>query len=161
VFNNRLWPDFIALSSEESPFLKLEKLEAGRQIELEGVRITPVPVNHVVPTFGFILEDKDAAVVLSSDTGPTEAIWEYANRTPNLKAVFLEATFPQSLTWLAEVSKHLTPAMFAREIKKLKQPVAVYAVHLKARFRAEVIKELLRLGMPALQIGQFGKPYTF
>jgi ribonuclease BN (tRNA processing enzyme) len=161
LFNDRVWPDFIRMSTANAPFLKLALLQAGHAIELEGLRVTPVPVNHVVPTFGFIIEDKDSAVAIVSDTGPTDAIWGYANQTPNLKAVFLEATFPESLTWLAEVSTHLTPALFAREIQKLKRPAALIAVHIKARFRTEVTNELKALGLPNLQIGRFGKPYTF
>jgi ribonuclease BN (tRNA processing enzyme) len=161
LFNDRVWPDFIRMSTENAPFLKLAKLEAGKTVELEGLRITPVPVNHVVQTFGFIIEDRDSAVAIVSDTGPTDAIWDHANTTPNLKAVFLEATFPESLTWLAEVSTHLTPALFAREVQKLKKPAAIVAVHIKARFRNEVVNELKALGLSYLQIGRFGKPYTF
>src|SRR5438270_11044716 len=50
IFNNRLWPDFIALSTPKAPFLKIETLQPGETVEVEGLRITPVPVNHVVPT---------------------------------------------------------------------------------------------------------------
>jgi ribonuclease BN (tRNA processing enzyme) len=94
LFNDRVWPDFINLSPT-APFLRLSKLEEGRLVELEGLRITPVAVNHVVPTFGFLVEDDRSAVVIPTDTGPTDAIWQYANRSPNLKADFLEATFPR------------------------------------------------------------------
>jgi len=161
IFNDRVWPDFVRLSTPSAPFFKLAKLEGGKTVELEGLRITPVPVNHVVPTLGFIIEDKDATVAIISDTGPTDAIWEYANKTPNLKAVFLEATFPESLARLAEISTHLTPTLFAREVQKLKKPTAIIAVHIKARFRTEVVRELNALGLPQLQIGQFGKIYNF
>jgi ribonuclease BN (tRNA processing enzyme) len=161
IFNDRVWPDFVRLSAEEAPFLHLAVLESGKTIELEGLRITPIPVDHVVPTFGFLLEDPGAAVVIVGDTGPTEAIWEYANRAANLKAVFLEATFPDSMASLAAVSKHLTPALFAREVQKLKRRAKVVAVHIKARYRAEVIHEMHALGIPELQIATAGKVYTF
>jgi len=161
IFNDRIWPDFVALSAPEAPFLKLEPLEAQKTIQLEGLSITPVPVNHVVPTLGFLIEDKNAAVLIVSDTGPTEAIWRRANSAPRLKAVFLEATFPDSLAWLAEVSKHLTPSLFAGEVRKLKERAAVIAVHIKARYLGQVIKELKALGIPGLEIGQFGRVYKF
>jgi len=161
VFNDRVWPNLIALSTKDAPFLKLVTLEPRKVIELENLRITPVPVNHVVPTLGFIIENNDAAVVVVSDTGPTDEIWQHANATPNLKAVFLEATFPNSLTWLAEVSKHLTPAMFAREVQKLQKPAAIIAVHIKARYLNQVVGELEALGIPGLEIGQFDQPYFF
>jgi ribonuclease BN (tRNA processing enzyme) len=161
IFNDRVWPDFITMSAQQSPFLKLETLEAERTIELEGLRITPVPVNHVVPTFGFLIEDDNAAVLFVSDTGPTDAIWQRANATPALKAVFLEATFPNSLAWLADVSKHLTPLLFAAEVRKLRGRPAIVAVHIKARYRAQVIEELQALGITNLEIGKMATTYTF
>jgi cAMP phosphodiesterase len=161
VFNGRIWPDMIALSRTEGPFLQLETLEAGRPVTVAGLRVTPVPVNHVVPTFGFIIEDAAAAVVIPSDTGPTYEIWERANRLPHLKAVFLEATFPNHLSRLADVAKHLTPALFARELHKLTRPAAVIAVHIKPRFFDQVVQELQALNLPGLEIGRLEKRYTF
>ena len=161
IFNDRVWPNFIGLSRPEAPFLKLSTLVAGRPIELDGLRIIPVPVDHVVPTFGFMIEDGNAAIVISSDTGPTDEIWRRANATANLRAVFIEATFPDSMAELARVSKHLTPSMLAAEVRKLKSPVPVITVHIKARFHAQMTRELHALGLPNFEIGRFGKVYTF
>ena len=161
IFNDRVWPDFVSLSRPEAPFLRLERLESGKSLELEGLRITPVDVDHVVPTLGFVVEDRAGAVAIVSDTGPTEAIWERANAATHLKAVFLEATFPDRLAALAQDARHLTPILFVREVQKLKRPAAIIAVHLKARFQAEVLNELAGLNIPGLQIGQLGKPYHF
>jgi ribonuclease BN (tRNA processing enzyme) len=161
LFNDRIWPDFIRLSELGSPFLKLSLLEEGKPVDLEGLHITPVPVNHAVPTFGFIVQDKAASIIFPSDTGPTQAIWEHANRLPNLKAVFLEATFPNAMTWLANVSKHLTPALFAEEVRKLRRAAALIVVHIKPRFRTQVVRELMKLGLPHLEIARAGIPYQF
>jgi ribonuclease BN (tRNA processing enzyme) len=161
LFNDRVWPDFIRLSVREAPFLKLHTLEPGRPVELEGLRITPVSVNHVVPTTGFVVEEEGASVIVVSDTGPTEAIWEYANAVPDLKAVFLEATFPNEMSRLADVSRHLTPTLFAVESRKLTREALLIAVHIKARFRAQVVEELRALRLPNLEIGQMGRPYSF
>jgi ribonuclease BN (tRNA processing enzyme) len=161
LFNDRLWPDFLALSSGDRPFIHLSALTAGQPVEVAGFRITPVPVNHTVPTLGFIVDAGAAAVVVASDTGPTEAIWKKANATANLKAVFLEAAFPNAESHLADVAKHLTPASFAREVAKLDRPVPVIAVHIKARYRAQVAEELLALGLPQVEIGVPGKVYRF
>jgi ribonuclease BN (tRNA processing enzyme) len=161
VFNNRLWPDFINMSDRQKPFLKLAKLEPGRSAHVEGLRVTPIQVDHSVPTFGFAIEDSSSGIIISSDTGPTEALWQGANRMDNLRAVFLEATFPDSMASLAAASKHLTPSLFAGEVRKLKRPARVIAVHIKARVREQVIRELEALGVPGLEIGQFGTAYSF
>jgi ribonuclease BN (tRNA processing enzyme) len=161
VFNNRVWPDFVSMSPPDAPFLKLSALHADTPVDLEGLRITPIPVNHVVPTLGFLIEDGRSAVLIASDTGPTEAIWRRADQATDLKAVFLEACFPNHLQWLANASKHLTPLMFADEVRKMKRSVPVYAVHIKARFRSQVIEELRALGMPNVHIACFDQPYSF
>ena len=161
VFNDRLWPNFIRISAEGGPYLKLQTLHSGQPVEVEELRITPVAVNHVVPTMGFLVEDAGAAVVFSSDTGSTETIWELANRTPKLKAVFLEVTFPDAQAWLADISKHLTPSPFGQEARKVKRPVPFIAVHHHLRGRDQVIKDLEALSLPHLAIGRFGVPYEF
>jgi ribonuclease BN (tRNA processing enzyme) len=164
LFNDRLWPDFVGMSGGHTKFLQLQTLQPEQTLCLEDLRITPVPVNHVVPTVGFIVEDEHGAVVITSDTGPTDALWERANQTPNLKAVFLEVTFPDGLAWLADAAKHLTPATFAGEVRKLKtgekQP-AILAVHLKPRFRDQILSELKAHQVPNLKIARFGKAYEF
>jgi ribonuclease BN (tRNA processing enzyme) len=125
------------------------------------LRLTPVPVHHVVPTCGFIIEDGTTAVVLPADTAPTEAIWERANATPRVKAVFLEATFPDNMAWLADAALHHIPKTFGPEVAKLQHPAAVYAVHIKPRYHDAVVRELHALGLPRFAIAEPGKLYTF
>lgn len=161
LFNDRIWPDFLRLSQSDAPFLKLVELQPGISIEIEGIRVTPVPVNHVVPTLGFILQDADSSVVIASDTATTDELWEQAAKLPNLRAVFLEATFPESFSWLADLSKHLTPRAFAGEMQKLPAAVQFLVVHLKPRYRQQVLAELQALGKQNLEVAQCGKEYHF
>jgi ribonuclease BN (tRNA processing enzyme) len=161
LFNDRLWPDFVRLSAEGPPYLRLRQLHPDRPVECGGLRITPVAVNHLVPTLGFLIEDAGATVVIASDTGPTEAIWERAGRAANLKAVFLEATYPNAQADLADLARHLTPALFAREVRKLNRPARFIAVHISPRSRDQIVQELESLGIPALEIGKLGSTYSF
>jgi ribonuclease BN (tRNA processing enzyme) len=161
VFNNRIWPDFIAISKTMPPFLRVFQLQAGVPAHADGLTITPVQVNHVVPTFGFVVSDGESTVIFGADSGPTERLWEIAHQTPGLRAVFLEACFPNSMTQLAEVSLHMTPEMFAREVAKMPTGIKVVAVHIKVRYRDEVIQELNDLQLPNLEIGECEKDYSF
>jgi ribonuclease BN (tRNA processing enzyme) len=161
LFNEKVWPDFIALSQSERPFLRLSPLEAGETIDLDGLRVTSVALNHVVPTVGFLVADEKSGIAFISDTGPTDEVWRQVNALPNLKAVFVETTFPDELGWLADLSKHLTPATLAREAAKLKRPTRLIIIHLKARYKEKVISELQALGLAGLEIGQPGTTYTF
>jgi len=161
LFNDRVWPNFLELTIDEKPLLTLETLQSGQCVTVEGLRITAVAVDHAVPTLGFIIEDEAAAVVIASDTGPTNEIWTRANRTANLKAVFLEASFPDDLASLAQWTKHLTPAGFVGEMQKLAQPARFIAVHVKAQFRERVRQELRAHRLANLEIAQFGVAYEF
>src|SRR3954453_3865215 len=44
IFNDRAWPDFIALSEGDVRLLRLNRLEPDVPVEIEGLTITPIPV---------------------------------------------------------------------------------------------------------------------
>jgi ribonuclease BN (tRNA processing enzyme) len=161
IFNDVIWPDFVALSKKMPPFLRLCPLKPEAPVEANGLRITPVEVNHLVPTLGYVINDGQSAVIIAGDTGPTTRLWEVAHQTPGLRAIFLEACFPNSMRGLAEASLHLTPEMFCREVAKMPPGIRVIAVHIKVRYRDQVIRELLALGLPNLEIGEFENDYEF
>ncbi len=164
VFNDRVWPDFLALSAgpmKATPFLKLQLFEPGDTIEVDGVTIHAVAVDHIVPTQGHLIEQDGVTIVIPSDTGPTEEIWRQANRVAEIGAVFLEVCFPDNMAMLASVSKHLTPATFAREVQKVRRAVPFYTVHIKARYREQVLDELGALGLAQVEPARFGHVYEF
>lgn len=161
IFNDVMWPDFVALSRKAPPFLRMSALQPETPVEAAGLRLTPVPVHHVVPTFAYVVEDGRSAVIFGADSGPTNRIWEIAHRTPNLRAVFLEACFPNSLYDLAKASLHLTAEMFGDEVAKIPREVKVIAVHIKVRYRAQVIRELDSLSLHNVEIGQCERDYEF
>ena len=103
-------------------------------IEADRLPITPVPVNHVVPTLAYIVRDQAGAIIVAGDTGPTTRLWELARETAGLRAIFLEASFPNSLKRLADVSLHLTSNMFGREVAKMPAGVKVLAVPYTSKF---------------------------
>jgi cAMP phosphodiesterase len=161
VFNDRVWPDLIRLSHDESPFLRFKALLEQEPVVIEGITMTPVLLNHVLPTFGYIVEDEKSAVAIISDTSPTDAVWRVAAAKPHLKAVFLEAAFPNRMAWLADKAGHLTPKLFATEYAKLGRELPVIAVHIKPAFHEEVTAELESLGLPQLIIARPNEVYEW
>lgn len=161
LFNDRVWPDFIRLSKQHPPFMEIRPLAAEQTFETGDLRITAVAVHHVVPTLGYIVEDSDSAIVIASDTAPTERLWELANRLPTLKAVFLECSFPNSFEWLAEEAQHMTPKRFATQAARLEREVPMYAIHIKPRSHREIVGELSALNIAGLEIGEAGRAYEF
>lgn len=161
IFNGRVWPDLMRESRRNGRRLELVPLAAERPVRVEGLTVTPVPVNHTVPTFGFIVEDETSAAVFGSDTGPTERIWELAGAKARVKAVFLEASFPNSREEFALATGHLAPDLFRAEAEKLPGDAALIAVHIKPRYRDQVVAELLSLHLPRLRIGEPGAVYAW
>ena len=163
IFNDRVWPDMIRLGGEESPFLHLHPLAAEQAVEVEGLRITPIELKHVVPVYGHLVEEQatGVSVLFVSDTGPSDRVWEIANQTPGLKCLFLEASFPNNMTWLAEKAAHLTPELFRNELAKLKRPVPVQVIHVKVAFEAKIHEEIKALKLPNVSIAQPGTTLEF
>jgi ribonuclease BN (tRNA processing enzyme) len=161
MFNDVMWPDFVALSSSMPPFLRLCPLQDEVAVDAEGLAVTPVRVNHIVPTFGYVISDGASAIIIAADSGPTTRLWEVAHQTPGLRAIFLEACFPNSLKSLAEDSLHLTPEMFCQEVAKMPSGITIVAVHIKVRYREQVVRELNALGLPNLEIGECEREYVF
>lgn len=160
VFNDVIWPDFVKLTLPGRPFLQLHELRPEVAVEVEGFRVLPVAVNHIVPTLGYIVTDGRSTVVFSGDTAATERIWELSAAAPEPRSVFLECTFPNELEALALVSAHLTPEQFGREVAKMPKVERLFAIHLKYRHRAVMEQQLQALGLAALMIAEGEACYT-
>lgn len=153
IFNEEIFPNFFELPNPEHPTFQSEILEEGRETQLGDIGVTPIPVNHLVPTVGLILRDQHGAWALSGDTHQTEAIWQAAAQEPNLKAVFIEASFPDEMNELAWDSRHLTPKLLRQEFQKIGKPdLPIYVYHLKPRFRSRIAAQLRQLDIPNLHI---------
>jgi ribonuclease BN (tRNA processing enzyme) len=144
-FNSVVWTDFSSIPSPEAPAVRYRELPQNVESEVGHLRVTPVAVNHTVPTAGYVVHDGRSGFVYSGDTGPTEALWEAARRVPQVKAVILECSFPNRCVAIAEVAKHLTPELVAREVEKLPPGVDVWIFHIKPIFREETAAELARV----------------
>jgi ribonuclease BN (tRNA processing enzyme) len=161
LLNDVTWPDFTRLPSQRRPAVRFHEIVAGQAFELEEVVLTPIPVQHPLPTFGFLLEDgRGHAVLWSSDTGPTEELWRWANRARGLELVCLETSFDNALQDLADVSQHLTPHSMALELAKLKKEVPVLLHHLKPASQDRIRQEVEALAEARLGFLEQGRTYT-
>ena len=87
-------------------------------------------------------------MLFTSDTGPTERIWEVANTTEDLAALITECSFPNRLQAVADVSLHLTPQTLASELTKLTRRVPVYLYHFKPPYVDDLRRELADTDLP-------------
>lgn len=161
LFNDAAWPDFTRIPHDLAPAVRFVELEAEVPTTIGGVRFTPIAVDHLVPTFGFLIESRGTAVLWSSDTGPTVRLWEVANQTPSLAAVFIETSFDDARHELAELSGHLTPATLAGELEKLRRRLPIYVHGLKPPYVESIRRQIAALGHPDVQFVEQGRSYSF
>jgi ribonuclease BN (tRNA processing enzyme) len=162
VFNDTVYPKFDELKNQNGSVMEYVAFETGKTFKVAHLTVTAVPVNHIVPTVGLLLTDGKTTVAFSSDTAETDEFWNLVNRAERLDALFIEASFPNSLQNLAEVSKHLTPLTLQRELKKLSHNgMDILAVHLKPAYRDTLIRELSEIGVDNLRVMETGHVYEW
>jgi ribonuclease BN (tRNA processing enzyme) len=161
LFNNATWPDFTRLPNHLLPAMRFTEFQSEVPLTIDGVTFTPIPVDHLVPTHGFLIEQDGVAILWSSDTGPTHRLWEIANRTPNLKALCIETSFDNSLQDVADISLHLTPRTLEIELRKLQKRVPILVHHLKPPCVEKIHEEVRRLGNPDIEFLEQGREYKF
>ena len=131
LFNWDIWPDFTKIPTPEEPWLRYQAVEVGETIAVGGRKITVLPAVHTVPAVGYQLDSGKGSLVFTGDTGPNDALWNVVNGIENLKFLIIETAFSDKDRTLAELSKHLCPAMLGEELAKLTRPAEVYITHLK------------------------------
>ena len=141
--------------------MRFQEFESEQPLVIDGVSFTPIAVDHLVPTHGFLIEQDGAAVLWSSDTGPTQRFWEIANRTPNLKALCIDTSFDNSLQQVADLSLHLTPRTLESELRKLEKRVPILVHHLKPPCVEKIHQEVRALRNPDLEFLEQGREYRF
>jgi len=161
LFNKITWPDFTSLPNDLTPVLKLVEVRPEEPVLVNGLTIRPVLVSHIVPTTGFIVEDKKSCLAFSSDTGPTHRFWEIVNGVKNLKAIITETSFPDEFQDLADVSGHLTPSTLYVELDKLEKDVPVYLYGGKPKHLKAIKKQVKALKRKKLTFLEQGKTYRF
>ena len=162
VFNDVVYPRFDELKNQNGSVMEYVPFEILKPFEVAHLTVTAVPVNHIVPTVGLLISDGKATVAFSSDTAETEEFWKLVNQSARLDALFIEASFPNSMRKLAEVSKHLTPETLHSELAKLAHNgMDILAVHLKPAYRESVAQELEEIGIKNLKVMETGTVYEW
>jgi len=160
AFNDALWPDFTTIPSGSSPVLGFRSLLEEVEARVGELWVTPVPVEHTVPTTGYVVHDGETGFVYSGDTGPTQRLWRVAREMRGLKALIVETAFPDRLDALARVSGHLTPEMLRREIDKMPPDVPIWIFHIKPQLFQETAEQLARIDPTRIHTLEQGKTYS-
>jgi ribonuclease BN (tRNA processing enzyme) len=145
LMNEIIWPDFSVLPTAENPTIRFNDIIPEKKIDIGGYEVLPVTVNHPGDCMGFIIQKGGVAVLFTLDTSSTDRIWQIAHKYKNLRAIFTEVSFPNSLQKVAEISYHHCTKTIAKELRKMPNDVPVYLGHLKPTYHSEIIKEVKAL----------------
>ena len=131
--------------------LRFVPVAVGQGLEIGGRRIEVLPASHTVPAVGFALRDARAdeggVWVFSGDTGPNPALWERLAQL-RVAALVIETAFGDEDIEIARISRHLSPALLARELAQLDPPADVFITHIKPGELDVVMAEIARLELP-------------
>jgi cAMP phosphodiesterase len=162
VFNWNVYPRFSDLKNDYGPVMEYVPIPSDGAFTVRHLKAIAVPVNHIVPTVGLILSDSETTVAFSSDTAETDEFWRVVNEIGHVDALLIEASFPNEMANLAEVSRHFTPAALGKELKKLSHDgIDILAVHLKPTYRETIVRQLNELNLPNLAVMEPGKTYDW
>ena len=162
VFNWTVYPRFSELRNDHGRVMEYVPFRTGVEFQVAHLNVTAVNVNHIVPTVGMTVTDGKTTVAFSSDTAETEEFWKLVNKTAQIDALLIEASFPNAMAELAEASRHFTPESLQRELRKLNHNgLDILTVHLKPAYRERVTEELNALGIPKLKIMEPGRTYEW
>ena len=162
LMNGLIWPDFTKIkNSSGSPVFTYNPMETGKWMTIGGYNIMAVPVNHTVPTTGFLIGKGSCYILYSGDTKDTDAIWAEAKKLgKKLKSVFIEMAYPDELAALAELSGHLTPKTLEMQLKKL-SPLTpkIYLYHLKPEYVKQIQAQVKKIRGYKFTFVSEGKAY--
>ena len=143
LLNNVIWPDFSKIPSAKAPLVKFRAIVPGKKQTIGDLQIKAIDLNHVVETVGYVIESKGKALMFLGDTGPTKEVWQAAQKTKGLQAIFIETSLPDSMKDVADMTGHLTPFSLQAELKKLKgKKPDIYLYHMKPSYQEVIRKEV-------------------
>ena len=155
IFNGVIWPDFTKIPNPEDPALRFQQMEYLEPVQVGDYTVTALPVNHLKGSAGCHVSQNGSGLVFSSDTGKTDALWNYINGRDDVTALITECSFPARMEDLAVRSRHFSSSSLAVQLDKLEDDVKVYIYHLKPQFAEEIRSEIDQLDLTILQDGMF------
>ena len=161
AFNDMLWPDFTAIPSGAAAVLGFRALAEAVEARVGDLWVTPVPVEHTVPTTGFIVHDGETGFVYSGDTGPTARLWQIAREMRRSQGDHRRDGVPESARALSPASRDTSrPGCSRREIDKMPADLPIWVYHIKPQVFEETAEELAKIDPTRIHTLEQGKTYS-
>ena len=162
IFNWKIYPRFSELKNSFGNVIEYCAITEGQEFDVCGLRIRSIPVNHKVPTHGFLIRSGPASIAFTGDTAEMSEFWNVVNGLERLDAVLIECAFPNEFEDLSSISHHLTPNKLELELRKLALPTeSIYIINLKPSYRDAIVSQLKEIKDERIQILDVGREYVF
>ena len=144
-FNDEIWPDFtkIKLAKSDSFSLILKPIKLDETINIHNYSIKAIHAVHIAGSCGYMITKNNQSFIISGDTYINPTLWEEINSNKNIKSLIIECSFPNKLEDLAELTKHLTPSLIAKQLQNLKRKdISIFYYHLKPSYKKELLNDI-------------------
>ncbi len=143
IFNGLIWPNIEEIIMDATR-LEFEYIQDGTRMNLGGVSVESFPVDHIPGSVGYTITEDDRYVIFSGDMGYSDDFFDMVSaRGDALMALFVETSFPNRMTEMARISKHLTPEMVAKGMARgISDSSRIIAYHIKPAYFDEIISDL-------------------
>jgi len=148
IFNDKVWPDFsrIKLLYSDEPALIYEVLEFDKEYRFNDVKITPIELNHTVPTCGFVVQKPDFKTIFAPDTKASQNLVDKIEEY-QVDSLIVDCSYPARLESLAEVSGHFATSTLKKQLQEIKKDIDIHIVHIKSSYAKEVKREIAKLDL--------------
>lgn len=161
LMNGDVWFEAFDLPSAETPYVAAMPLAPGDTRTAGRYRITAFAVPHTIPAVSYLIDDGRVSIVVNADTGGGGIFRNLPKGASPLRAVFLEASFPNASREFAKLTGHLTPELLGEEIRDLPDDVEVIVTHLKPGFETQLFREVNDLDRSGVRCCRDGDVFSW
>ncbi|MFQ6028095.1 MAG: MBL fold metallo-hydrolase [Dehalococcoidia bacterium] len=145
LLNWDIYPDLTEPLNSAHPKFRFHPVQPQVPLRVLGYQVKPIPVPHPAPCIGFIVKSEaGACIAYTGDTGGN--LLSFFQDSLDPQVLFVDVSFPNRLTELAQLTGHLTPSLLREQLLDalgvdLTLPRMV-AVHLSPEHQEELVGEL-------------------
>ncbi|MEE8518604.1 MAG: MBL fold metallo-hydrolase, partial [Dehalococcoidia bacterium] len=144
-----IYPDLTQPLNDDPAAFAFHPIDGWETLSVGGYRIKPIPVEHPVPTVGYIIQPEGGkSLAYSGDTGG--ALMRFMEDPMAPELLFVDVTFPNALEWRAKISGHLTPALLKQQLTLAREagvPIPrIVSVHRSLEHEEDILRELSEVG---------------
>lgn len=145
IFNWVIWPDFTQLPTAQNGVIRYEQM-ASYEVQTLGARqIRMIPVNHVVPGVGYVIESAGKVAAFTGDTTTNDSFWAALNEYATIEVLIAECAFANQEQDLCRKAHHYCPDLLAADLGKLRHRPRTFLTHLKPGAEAQIEQECREL----------------